>query len=82
MAGDFHQKKYSITINYRHFFISVTAERIKVVFITELGMFGYNVATNDFTKKRLSDSKENRIEIISQYLDDSLEAQLMACIIY
>jgi G3E family GTPase len=64
------------------FLISVTAERIKAAFITELGTFAYNVTTDDFTKKRLSDSKESRIEIISQHLDDSLETQLMACIIY
>ncbi|MGB2740003.1 MAG: GTP-binding protein [Cognaticolwellia sp.] len=63
------------------FLISVTAERIKATFITELGTFGYNVATDDFTKKRLTDSKESRIEIISQQLDDSLEVKLMACII-
>jgi G3E family GTPase len=78
----FSSKKIFNHRKLQAFLISVTAERVKAAFITELGTFGYNVATNDFTKKRLNDSKESRIEIISQHLDDSLEAQLMACIIY
>jgi hypothetical protein len=78
----FSSKKVFNHRKLQAFLISLTAERIKAAFITELGTFGYNIATNDFTKKRLSDSKESRIEIISQHLDDSLEAQLIACIIY
>lgn len=70
--------------NYRKlqtFLIHVTAERIKAVFSTELGMFGYNVTADGITETLLNSSNENRIEIISQQLDDSLEAKLMACII-
>lgn len=70
--------------NYRKlqtFLTHTAAERIKAVFITELGTFGYNIAIDGLTESELSEVKESRIEIISQQLDDSLEAKLMACII-
>lgn len=59
---------------------NVSVERIKAVFITEHGMFGYNLASDGLTETALSDIKESRIEIISQQLDtDLLETQLMDC---
>jgi G3E family GTPase len=70
--------------NYRKlqaFLTHITAERIKAVFITEFGTFGYNIAIDGLTESALNDGKESRIEIISQQINESLEAQLMACII-
>jgi G3E family GTPase len=70
--------------NYRKlqtFLTHVTAERIKAVFSTELGMFGYNVTADGIAETVLNSINESLIEIISQQLDESLEAKLMACII-
>jgi len=70
--------------NYRKlqtFLTLATAERIKAVFITELGTFGYNIAKDNLAESPLSNGKESRIEIISHQIDNSLETQLMACII-
>jgi G3E family GTPase len=59
---------------------TIKAERIKAVFITELGTFGYNITTDGLTETVLANVKESRIEIIAQHLDDTFEAQLMACL--
>lgn len=71
------------TFNYaklKGFFSNVNAERIKAVFITELGVFSYNFTADGLTETALNFTKESRIEIISKQLDDTVEAQLMACI--
>ena len=63
------------------FLTNIKAERIKAVFITETGTFGYNITTDGLTETALNSSQESRIEIIDQYIDDSLvESQLMACL--
>lgn len=70
----FNRKK---TLN---FLTGIQAERMKAVFITEDGIFGYNLTVDALTEVALDDSMESRIEIISDRLDDSLETQLMACL--
>ena len=63
------------------FLTNIKAERIKAVFITETGTFGYNITTDGLTETALNSSQESRIEIIDQYIDESLvESQLMACL--
>jgi len=69
------------------FLNSINAERIKAVFITEQGIFGYNLtgdtANNNLTITELDDCIESRIEIITDTNSDTTmdewEAQLMAC---
>lgn len=78
------------------FLNKVHAERIKAVFNTEQGVFGYNitdhrksknesndgeVSANSLTKTTLNTIKESRIELIAETIEDSLETDLMACII-
>jgi len=61
------------------FLSGLSVERLKAVFITEMGTFGYNLTTDTLTEVELDDCLESRIEIISVFLNDSLETQLMAC---
>lgn len=62
------------------FLRGVQAERIKAVFITDIGVFGYNITSDALTEKILNNCKESRIEIICDQVDDTLETQLMECI--
>jgi G3E family GTPase len=59
---------------------SVLAERLKAVFITNVGVFGYNATSDALNEFVLDDCFESRIEIISESIDDSLEIQLLECI--
>jgi hypothetical protein len=58
----------------------VLAERIKAVFITNVGVFGYNATSDALNEFVLDDCFESRIEVISESIDDSLEIQLLECI--
>ena len=55
-------------------------ERMKAVFITDEGVFGYNLSADALTEVELDDCLESRIEIISDSSDDSLEAKLLECL--
>ncbi len=59
----------------------IDAERIKAVFITEKGVFAYNLTADELSKTELNECIESRIEIIANNIDNKWEAQLMACII-
>ncbi len=59
----------------------LTAERIKGVFITDVGVYGYNAVSDALTEIELDECLESRIEIISDGIDDSLETQLLDCIV-
>jgi G3E family GTPase len=63
------------------FLKDIRAQRVKAVFITNYGAFSYNYTADGLTQKELNECRESRIEIISEYLEDRLETQLMACII-
>lgn len=56
------------------------AERMKAVFITNAGVFGYNLTPDALTEIQLDDCLDSRIEVISDEIDVSLEAQLLACL--
>jgi len=61
------------------FLTGLRVERMKAVFITDSGVFAYNLADDQLTEIELDDCLESRIELISDSFDDSLEAQLLAC---
>ena len=61
------------------FLTGLHVDRMKAVFITDAGIFGYNITADALTEIELDDSLESRIEIISENLNDSLETQLLAC---
>lgn len=77
--------RFSIDTLFNHhkllaFLNTISAERIKGVFNTDIGTFGYNINNDNLTETQLNGVKESRIEIILQSESDLLEAQLMACI--
>ena len=72
----------SHVFNYQKLFSflsGIIAERMKAVFITESGVFGYNLTPDTLTEIELDDCIESRIEIISDSINSNWEAQLLAC---
>ncbi|MDP2562277.1 GTP-binding protein [Psychrobium sp. 1_MG-2023] len=72
---------------YRHKLISFLSklpklqiERVKAVFITNDGIFAYNLTTDMLTEEELDDCLESRVEMIATELPESLETQLMTCL--
>lgn len=64
------------------FLTGLRAERMKAVFITDAGFFGYNLTSDSLTEIELGDCPESRIEMISvAQLDDALQMQLLACVV-
>ena len=61
------------------FLTGVSAERVKAVFITDDGVFGYNLTPDALTEVELDDCLESRIEIIATEICDEWETQLFAC---
>jgi hypothetical protein len=53
---------------------------MKAVFITEAGVFGYNLTSDALTEIELDDCIESRIEIIAEHILETWEEQLMSCI--
>ncbi len=62
------------------FLTGINAERMKAVFITDVGIFGYNLTADALTEIELDDCMESRIEIISSAINDSLETQILDCL--
>jgi len=61
------------------FLSGLEAERMKAVFITNEGMFGYNLADNSLKELALAECEESRIEIIAESIKEEWEAEIMAC---
>ncbi|MGF1779000.1 CobW family GTP-binding protein [Vibrio nomapromontoriensis] len=64
-----------------HLLIGLDVERMKAVFITKDGIFGYNMTVDGLTEVELNESTESRIEVISDYVDSALETQLIQCVV-
>ena len=61
--------------------VGIRAERMKAVFITQDGIFGYNLTEDGLSESELDECMETRIEIIASSVDDNIEKQLLQCII-
>jgi G3E family GTPase len=61
--------------------LSLEVERVKAVFITSSGVFGYNYTSDGLSEAELDDCLESRIEVIADKLDDGLEARLLECLV-
>lgn len=61
------------------FLSGLDAERMKAVFITDRGVFGYNLTRDSLTEIPLDEALESRIEIIAPEIDQDWETQLLAC---
>lgn len=62
------------------FLNAIVTQRMKAVFITNIGSFSYNLTTDGIVEQRVNHCSESRIEIISEHVDDGLETQLLACL--
>ncbi|GAL24670.1 putative metal chaperone [Vibrio variabilis] len=60
--------------------LDLNVERMKAVFITNMGIFGYNLTSDGITEMELDDCAESRIELIADNLDETIEQRLLACI--
>lgn len=62
------------------FLTGLKVARMKAVFITEEGVFSYNLTTDALTEHVLDDCLESCIEIITDNLNDNWESELLACL--
>ncbi|WP_413282651.1 CobW family GTP-binding protein [Vibrio sp. MA40-2] len=58
--------------------VELNVERMKAVFITEQGVFGYNLTADGLKEIELDDCTESRIELISDTLDETFEQRLVS----
>ncbi|MEZ9525269.1 CobW family GTP-binding protein [Enterovibrio norvegicus] len=63
------------------FLLTIRAVRMKAVFITNTGVFGYNLTLDALDEMELDDAMESRIEIISDQQHDNLEPSLLDCVL-
>ena len=68
-----HQKLFALLTG-------LIIDRMKAVFITDNGIFGYNLTFDGLTEIELDDCLESRIELISESIDESFEEGLFDCI--
>ena len=61
------------------FLSGIEAERMKAVFVTDSGSYGYNMASGLLTEMKLTDCAESHIEIISSTTPDDWDDQLKLC---
>ena len=69
--------------NHQKLFALLTGliiDRMKAVFITDNGVFGYNLTLDGLKEIELDDCLESRIELISESIDESFEEGLFDCI--
>ena len=62
------------------FFGGLNVERMKAVFITSSGVFGYNLVDGTLTEMSLDDTMESRIDIIATDIDPTWENAIRGCI--
>ena len=63
-----------------NFLSGLDVERMKAVFITENGVFGYNLTSDTLTEIELDDCLESRIEMIAIHINDQWETDLLECL--
>ncbi|MEZ9316683.1 CobW family GTP-binding protein [Vibrio lentus] len=61
--------------------VGLQVERMKAVFITQSGIFGYNLTEDGLTECELDECIETRIEVIGQSIDSDLENHLIQCLV-
>ena len=62
-------------------FGGLNVERMKAVFITQDGIFGYNLSEDTLTEVPLEDCPDSRIELIARDLGACIESQLLGCVV-
>ncbi|WP_417879835.1 CobW family GTP-binding protein [Vibrio sp.] len=59
---------------------TLKVERMKGVFITASGIFGYNLTPDGLSEFELDERSESRLELISNDIDEAFEDQLFTCL--
>ena len=62
------------------FLSGLVVERMKAVFVTDEGVFGYNLTRVALTETELDDCSESRIDIVSDLIDTGWLERLTACV--
>jgi len=76
----FAPEKVFDRIKLHAFLANIDVTRVKAVFITSQGIYGYNTADDGAAEVALDECNESRIEIISNQIDDDWEHTLLSCI--
>lgn len=61
------------------FLSTLEVERMKGVFVTDAGSFGYNLTPDGIEETVLSHCADSRVEMIAAEIDPEWEAQLLSC---
>ncbi|KOR32011.1 cobalamin biosynthesis protein P47K [Achromatium sp. WMS3] len=78
----FSQNKVFDHFKLTTFLSSLNVERMKAVFITKKGIFGYNLTDdNTLLESELDDASESRIEIISMNILEYWDEILLSCLV-
>ena len=56
-------------------------DRAKAVFITDKGIYGYNLAGCTLSEIEIDDCAESRIEIIAEHIEADWETALLSCLL-
>ncbi|NRP60377.1 GTP-binding protein [Marinobacterium sp. xm-d-564] len=73
-------QRYQFDRSKLYLFLSgLEVERMKAVFITNEGLFGYNLADGSLKELAIDACEESRIEMIAKRLDDGWESQILHC---
>ncbi|GLP97871.1 CobW family GTP-binding protein [Paraferrimonas sedimenticola] len=63
------------------FLCGINAERMKAVFVTQQGSYGYNFSKDALTEMVLENSGESRVEIIANEISSEWERGLLNCLL-
>ena len=63
------------------FLRTLKVDRMKAIFITEQGIFAYNMVADVLQEAAIDDCMESRIEIIAESIDPHWEASLLNCLV-
>jgi len=61
------------------FLSGIEADRVKAVFVTDEGNYGFNMASKVLTETMIVACEESRIEIIADTINNDWENQLLLC---
>lgn len=77
----FGQTQVFDRLRLQTFLTGLVVERMKAVFITDEGTYGYNSTPDGLTEIPLAGAEESRVEMIAAELDPEWEVQLLACLL-
>ena len=63
------------------FLQQLQVDRAKAVFITERGIYGYNLAGTILSEIEIDECVESRIEIIAEHINEGWETALLGCLV-